>query len=164
MTSPLRFLLLLLATVLTTTSCSSDAALPQDASVPEVQAKDFWEPLRNNGDEVEGFGSIQEMHDSADLVVEGTIVSYEIGRTIQGDVKEDVVTYASAAVATDTSVSGLVPEDLVVEFLVIPDGSGAAATIERQRVALPNGSVLLYLREKSGAESGRFRLVNSTGL
>lgn len=140
---------------------STTATSPQhDASADEI----FWAALRINGDEVEGFSSLEELGSSADIVVTARIRSYGQSLEIQGDAEEDVVVYASAQLDVETVWKGEIPADLAVEFLVVPNSQSVRETIETQSENLPTSDALWFLREKAGSEAGHYRLVNSTGI
>lgn len=121
--------------------------------------------LRVQGLEVESYGSLREMARGADFVVIGKFTSFDISRTIQGDVAQDVVVYGKATlVVTRKVVNEPVATELPVEFL-LPYGPEEAELKAAEFAAdLPKEDVLVFLRDKGGAEAGLYRLVNSQGL
>lgn len=127
----------------------------------------FWETLRVNADEVEGYESMAEMAIEADAVVLGTIESIDGIRTVQGDAAEDVVTYVVASVRVDDTLRGSAEasQPILLEFLLNLPVDRTDAAVDDLRRALPDGDLVLFLRAKRGGEeSGRYRLVNSLGL
>lgn len=136
------------------------------ASSSSHERDSFWSHLRVHGDEVEGFGSLADMKDSADLVFVGTMASIGPSRVIQGDAAEDVTTYASVEFTIDQVLSGRAADAISVEFLIAaPTADAAADTVDLLRASLPSDPALLFLRAKQGeGEDGLFRLVSSEGL
>lgn len=58
----------------------------------------FWDALRTNGDEAEGYPTIREMAASADAVIRAEFSSIQLSRTFQGDAPEDTVGYIGVTV------------------------------------------------------------------
>jgi hypothetical protein len=149
-------------------SCGEDGSTPQaDASASEADSTSgtsFYDGLRVSGDEVEGFQSLDQMADSADLILRGQIRSVSLGRQHQGDAAEDLTSLASVTVAVSRTVRGTPTDTIDVEFLLPVTADKVDERIEQLSESLPKGDVVLFLREKKAPEDGRFRLVNSTGL
>lgn len=164
MTTTRRDFLSLLVVMLSLTLLSVGCGRAVDSDASDGTA--FWGPLRVQGDEVEGYSSLSEMADEADAVVRGRFAGYGPSRTLGTDTPEDTVTYAAAEVEVVEVLRGEVPADaLPVEFLVSAPADQVDALIEEQQRALPEGEVVLFLREKRGeGESGLYRVVNSNGL
>jgi len=136
-------------------------------SGPRAQPdEDYWNALRVPGaNEVEDYGSFGDMAASADLIVRGRLGTLEVGRIIRGDAEEDVVAMTSAGVFDAQILAGTGPTDgLAVEFLAPFPATSVQGILDRANAASPSGDVLLFLRDKGGAESGIFRLVSATGL
>lgn len=128
------------------------------SGVPEP----FFSTLLVRGDEVEQYGSLKEMAGSADLVVRGRFVDYELSREFIGETGDDVVVYAKAAVHVDEVVRGeQITGEVDLEFL-IPRSPAVARSIIRQGARqLPKRDHIFFLRAK---QNGTYRLVNSAGL
>lgn len=131
-----------------------------------ADADSAYAALRFQAVEVESYGSLREMAHGADLVVIGKFTSFDISRTIQGAVPQDVVVYGKATLVVKRKVvEEPVATELPVEFL-LPYGPDEAATKAAEFAAnLPEEDVLVFLHHKRGAaEAGLYRLVNSQGL
>lgn len=139
---------MVIAACSTTSGEADQRAIGSTTSTSAHEA--FWEPLRIDGDEVEGFESLEQMGASADIVLTATFSDYGRGRAIQGDAEEDEVTYATATLQAVDVFAGDLPEPLSVEFLVVPESGDVAEAIERQASSIPTDEVLLFLREKQG--------------
>lgn len=142
----------------------ADARQPQSTEIDEHQA--FWNTLKITGAEAETYPSLNEMADSADIVVVGTFADFAESRQITTDAPEDTVTYAAATLAIKEVIRGdMTADELPIEFLINQPADQVQETITEMATQLPSGELLLFLREKGGAnESGLYRLVNSTGL
>lgn len=126
----------------------------------------FWDVLRVAGDEVEGWPTIGEMKESADAVVMGKFVSFALNRVVAGDAAEDSVGYGAAKVQLAETISGMTEGGPITLEFVLPGTAGDfEAVVKELETSLPEGEMLLFLREKRGTgEAGLFRLVNSNGL
>lgn len=147
-----------IALVATMVACTASNSPPSSMA--------FFEGLRIGGDEAEGWATIGEMKSESDIVGTGTFTSFSLGRTIQGDAPEDVVAYGQARLQLDDTISGKAPDgQIVVEFVLPGDSADYAAIAKGLENNLPQGEVLVFLREKRGSnEAGLYRLVNSNGL
>jgi hypothetical protein len=154
-----------LGAALIATLCAFPAGCAGSA---EITSKDplFWSGLHVGGDEVEGYGTLEEMASAADLIVVGTFSDFKLNRIIQGDAPQDQVGMAAAIVSVDRIVKGAVPAALIVEFVLPIVGSAQeiASYAAELKAVMPQGEVVLLLRDKGGSEAGLYRLVNSLGL
>lgn len=129
----------------------------------------FWQAFQIGGDEVEGYGSVREMAASADLVVLGRFDAMTLSRTIQGDAPQDLVGYAAATVEVVDTLAGVPPKgNLIVEFIIPTTDTtltqdGMSSVVKSLAADLPDDLLVLFLRNKGGAESAYYRLVNSLG-
>lgn len=125
----------------------------------------FWGPMRVQGMEAERYDRLAGMAVAADLVVVGTLANVRVGRIIQGDAAEDVVTLGAADISVEHVVRGVAPNGLVpLEFLVPLAADRAPSAIAAMQSSVPQGRLVMFLRHKGGAEDGLYRLVNSYGL
>lgn len=149
--------------LLIASGCAAPAASESD---DDSAGERFWAVLRIEGDEVEGFGSIADMAASSDAVVRGEFDSVGLSRTIQGDAAEDTVAYVAVTLRIIDTLRGSVPSDEVpLEFLVPGTARDADAALSEMTETMPEGEVVLFLREKRGpGETGLYRLVSSRGL
>ena len=128
---------------------------------------DFWRTLQVSGAaEVEHYATLGEMASQADAVVLGTFRGFGETREVQGDAQEDVVFYASASLAVSKLLDGkdfgsILPLEFMVPASTADEASRVISDLESD---LPTGEVVVFVREKDGAESGHFRAVNSLGL
>ena len=134
----------------------------------DISQAAFWEPFRAGGGglEAEGYATLSDMAESADLVARGRFVAFEDSREVTGDVRQDVVTYGATTFVLDEVIRGQASGDrLVVEFIINERPDRVAEFIATQAANLPEGEIIVFLRAKRGrGESGRYRLVNSVGL
>lgn len=135
-------------------------------SGPTRASMEFWDVLRIGGDEVEGWPTIGEMKASADAVVLGRFVSFALNRVVAGDAAESSVGYGAAEVQVAETISGITDgEPITLEFVLPGTAGDFEAVVKDLETSLPEGEILLFLREKRGTgEAGLFRLVNSNGL
>lgn len=157
----------LLFVALLASACSSDDVTTNVAQEDETIAEfGFWSPFAVAGDEVEGFASLAEMSQSADLVVTAQVSDISLGRSIQYDTPEDVVNYASVSLDVIDTVEGASPDALSVEFLMTAvTTEDAERSVESLKQLLPAEPAIFFLRAKRGeGEQGLFRLVNRNGL
>lgn len=157
---PLAGLGLILALVILAPACSK-------SDDPPDRGSSFWSSFRISGAlEVEDYGSLREMADSADSVVLGSFTGFEMSRTLQGDAQEDVVNYGEATLAISTVLAGKpYGETVALEFLIPATTTADAERIVAElRGDLPTGEMVVFLRDKGGSESGFFRVTNSVGL
>jgi len=125
----------------------------------------FWQALRIGGDEVEGFTTLGAMTRAADVVGVGRIVSFDLGRMIQGGTPEDIVGYGAAKLELDEAIGGPAQvEPITLEFLLPGHPDNYKAMVKDLQGSVPVGPVLVFLRHTGGNEAGLFRLVNSRGL
>jgi hypothetical protein len=133
----------------------------------DISQAAFWEPFRAGGGlEAEGYATLSDMAESADLVARGRFVAFEDSREVTGDVRQDVVTYGATTFVLDEVIRGRAGGDrLVVEFIINERPDRVAEFIATQAANLPEGEIIVFLRAKRGrGESGLYRLVNSVGL
>lgn len=124
----------------------------------------FWSGLRFQGQETESYSTLREMTEAADAVVIGRFADFGEVRIIQGDAPEDQVSMISGQLEITTHLSGLkYSSPLALEFVVVEQGEPVEETIAGLRDTFPQGDMLVFIREKRDG-SGRYRIVNSTGL
>jgi len=106
---------------------------------------------------------------SADVVVLGRFDAMTLSRTIQGDAPQDLVGYAAVKVNVVDTLAGVPPQgNLVVEFIIPTTATtltqdGISSVVKTLAADLPDDLLVLFLRNKGGAESAYYRLVNSLG-
>lgn len=156
--------------------CSSGAGSTVAPNVPKlippVEASDptaetFWRALQVTGDEVEGFGTLAEMRAGSDAVVTGKFTSFGLSRVlVDPEAPEDVTVYLVGNFAVADKLSGTdLPTAVPVEFLLPgPTAKTAAKAALTLGKLFPKGEMMLFLRNKGGAESQFYRTVNSLGL
>jgi hypothetical protein len=142
------------------------AAAPAPANAASADAGTFFETLRIEGDEVEGYDSLEAMAASATAVVVGHFDSFEVSRVLRTDMAEDTTAYGKATLRVTRVLRGDPVGDTVpVEFVLPATGDQALAAAAELDRMLPHGEMVVFLRAKRGsAEAGLFRLVNSHGL
>ncbi len=124
----------------------------------------FWPGLRFQGEEAESYSTLREMTAAADAVVIGRFAEFGEVRIIQGDTPEGAVNMISGQLIITTHVSGAdYASPLPLEFVVVEQGVPVEETIAGLRDSYPRGDMLVFIREKRDA-SGRYRIINSTGL
>jgi hypothetical protein len=105
------------------------------------------------------------MLQASDAVVVAKVSGMEIGRTVQGDAPEDVVTYARVDLRVERVLSGEVPDLVPLEFLLGPTPEHAAAELLRLQRSIPTDPAVFFLHEKQGkGEQGLYRVTSTTGL
>lgn len=121
--------------------------------------------LQLEGSEVESYDSLTAMNRAADTVVVGRFTSFGVSRIVQGDDSLDRVVYGAATVEVRRHVSGRsLGSTVKVEFLLPYQEQEARRMAGAFNAALPDGDALFFLRDKGGAEAGRYRLISSAGL
>lgn len=123
----------------------------------------FYGSLRSAGEEVERFASVADMTVSADMVARGRFTAFEIGRVV-GAGSGAPVSMAEATFVVEDLLAGQGPTSVPVEFVLVEAGVPIPTTARRLFDALPEEPLVLFLRNKGGAESAYYRLVNSVGL
>jgi hypothetical protein len=132
----------------------------------------FWDELRFMVIEVEHYGSVGEMANSAEIVVRGHLVDYRLSRIIGGELGQGGVPYAVVDLVTSEVLRGEgVPERLPVEFTVlIRLDQDVERVFAEQASRLPEGEVIAFVRGKDSGprslpgDAGKYRLVNTSGL
>lgn len=141
-------------------ACAPDA----DTAAP-TDSESFWGPLRIDAREAEVYSTLKDLKTAADSVVVGTLGEFSVGRRIQGDAAEDVVTFVTSEVAIERTLAGRdLGSSVPLEFLGPAQPTDAEAMVSQLNAALPSGEVLMFLRDKGGEEAGLFRVVNWSGL
>jgi hypothetical protein len=139
---------------------------PAPSGAAPADVGTFFQTLRIEGDEVEGYDSLDAMAASATAVVVGRFDSFAVSRELRTDTAEDTLAYGGATlrvtrVLRGAQVSGAVP----VEFILRATGDQAVAEAAELNRTLPAGDLVVFLRAKRGSgEAGLFRLANSHGL
>lgn len=134
-------------------------------AVEPTHDESFWGPIRISGDEVEGYTTLADMARSADVVAVGQATDFGISRKIATDAPEDVVTYGFILFSPAEVLYGTAPDPIPIEFIINVHPDDVDATAAEQIRSVPNGDLIVFLREKRGSgEEGLYRLVNSYGL
>ena len=114
------------------------------------------------GEEVESYDTAAEMALASDIVAVGSFQDFRVSRTIQGDAAEDVLIYIGATFVPSNVIAGEPGHDVIVVEFISPSPNTDATLSEVNDAA--DKEVLVFLRNKGGAEDGLYRLVNSAGL
>lgn len=128
--------------------------------------EEFWNSTRITGNEVEPLLGFADMARSADVVVLATLAPATSSRRVGGNA-QDAVDYLQVTVQVEKVLAGSAPSSrLPLEFLVsVADPRSAKSAINQLSANLPDGQMVLFLREKRGdGEAGLYRVVNSRGL
>ncbi|GAA1178916.1 hypothetical protein GCM10009584_20730 [Ornithinimicrobium humiphilum] len=130
----------------------ADSGADESSTNPQSAVYDWgWAVIE--GSEVFIDDSLTGMAAEADVVAVGRFVAQCDDRQMGGGSEGDLVTYKCLTFEPSEVISGVVTEPLPVEFL----GSPTDGTV-------PPDEVAVFLLDKGGSESGRYRVVNSFGL
>lgn len=113
-----------------------------------------WQPARlEAATEVFTDGSVRGMAVEADFVAVGRFTGACPDRTMGNGPLGDSVTYSCLTFESSEFLVGQGPQRVAVEFLAeFPEG------------AHPRNEAVVFLVDKGGAEAGRYRAVNSSGI
>lgn len=166
-----RFGILVVLTASLVGACASGAEDQQEVSAGQGQSSqsasaDPYLGFVDGADQADAASSFDDMAAMSDWVIEGTVVSVDVGREVEYD-EGDVLHYAEVIVRVDREVGGALasealesvaePVEARLEFLLgdNPD------LVDSFSAALPDGSALWYLHQKQGeGESGFYRLAD----
>lgn len=144
-----------LASVLAISACQQ---VPQESEEPSVS---FWPSSARlyGASEVVGPGTVDELAELSDAVVAGRFTEFCEGTVVQGDAEEDRFQYDCLVLEIEETLAGAdLGRTVPVEFL---GGGDPESDVDAQ---IPDGTVVIFLVDKGGAEAGRFRAVSSYGL